>query len=493
MYFSGYRDHIDAAELSETPVQPRDVGGDRLPFGHLDDRCFEILAYRLLCHANSSAEQRVTLMQGVADRGRDVVVYSKEGILIKIVQCKHYGTKFTAPSLRKELLKLALHNHLEPSILGSSSVIYELWCPSGITGPASELISSWPRLWTPANLASDADEVIESYVSFNGLKWKEIAETVTLPFAKIVKPVLFDDLLITDLVKAAPPIYEKYFVGRVFLGRDDALEAFAQVQEGTLGEMRRILETSFAKLTDSDGRLLLERITAFPVEKRHAHLTGYVMGLSPELISRFNGEEFADFARHSINATLGIIHTVLSACSRLAWEHGFDFRERVRPDNAAITPVLVQVLTFSMTGQVTGMLMGTRALQPDLEAFVRLDLRQRFAWCGPRLWDSYQQCISAYDPVRHADGSIEERRFQIAVNGMDRATTGLEFENRLMRALDKNLLEVTCSYNDFMRFVPSEILVITDTVSAFENRALAGRVRESSSLIERLRGSSIPE
>src|SRR5437868_5153079 len=105
---------------------------------------------------------------------------------------------------------------------------------------------------------------------------------------------------------------------------------------------------------------------------------------------------------------MGLIHVAISACSRLAWEYSFAFRERVRPGNAVITPVLVQVLTYSMTSQVTGMLCGTRALQPDLEGFAQLDLRQRFAWCGPRLWDSYQRCISAYDPNRHAKGSIEE-------------------------------------------------------------------------------------
>ncbi len=493
MYFPGYRDHIDAAELTEAPIQSRDVGGNRLPFSHLDDRRFEILAYRLLDHIHSPSGYRVALMQGVADRGRDIVVYSSEGIITKIIQCKHHGTKFTAPSLRKELLKLALHNYLDPSILGSDSVVYELWCPSGITGPASEIINSWPRSWTPADLASDADEVIESYTAFERLNWTKIAELVTSTFAKIIKPVLRNDLLITEIIKTAISIYQMYFVGRVFMDRDDVTEAFSRAQERTLGEMCRILETSFAKLTDADGRMLLERIAAFPAENRHAHLTGYVMGLSPKLISRFNEQEFEEFAKHSIDATMGIIHVAISACSRLAWEHGFAFRERVRPDNAAITPVLVQVLTYSMTSQVTGMLMGTRVLQPDLERFAHLDLRQRFAWCGPRLWDSYQKCISAYNPVRHATGSIEERRFQIAVNGMDGITIGSEFDNRLMAALDKYLAEATHSYNEFMKLVPREILVITDTVSAFENRALAGRVRESSSLIEKLRGSSIPE
>jgi hypothetical protein len=126
-------------------------------------------------------------MKGVGERGRDVVVYGSNGRVREVIQCKNLGKRFTAPELRKELLKLALHNFLDASILDESTVTYELWCPGDLTEPAAKFIDTWPREWTTESLAESAAEVIAAYEAFKGLRWEAVGERVTRDFAARVR------------------------------------------------------------------------------------------------------------------------------------------------------------------------------------------------------------------------------------------------------------------------------------------------------------------
>src|SRR5690606_38536085 len=123
-YFENFVEALSTTDLAPVENRAYATEGPALTFGHLDDRSFEVLTYRLLAKRGASAKDRVTLMQGVGERGRDVVTYTADGRLKSIAQCKLLKERLTYPDLVRELLKLALHRFLDPDVI-QPGLIYE--------------------------------------------------------------------------------------------------------------------------------------------------------------------------------------------------------------------------------------------------------------------------------------------------------------------------------------------------------------------------------
>jgi hypothetical protein len=278
-FFSDYDDALDPAEVTDTTaIRPLDPGADCLPLDHLDDRRFEVMAYRLKC-AEHGERARVVLMQGVGERGRDVVVYVA-GRVSQIVQCKLLRERMTAPALRRELLKLALHALMEPSILDGGPVLYELWCPGGLTEPAGEIVGRWPLLWTEERLTEDAAEVLSEYAAFAPLTWEATKPFVLQDFPRVLRIESLGGAEVTARVRGCLPVYDAYFQGKLVMAKADVEQSIRSL----------LIEAGgFAHLSDKDARYVLDRIASFPPEQRLVFPTGYIMGVAPKLVSRFNG------------------------------------------------------------------------------------------------------------------------------------------------------------------------------------------------------------
>lgn len=218
----------------------------------------------------------------------------------------------------------------------------------------------------------------------------------------------------------------------------------------------------------------VDRVGSFPPEKRIVHTSGYVMGLPHKLVSRFNRKEYESFTTHSIQATMGIIQVVQNACARLAGDAAREFREGVRPADKSLTDVFSRTLVFSMIARVNGMIMPGLKLQAALEEYAKRALRERLHHHVHQVWDDYQGCLAGYDPRKHEFGSDEEFRSRIATHGLDGAKTKEEFEQRLLTAIDEHMAQLQSRYDEFMSLVPNGIVVITDTLTAFENPWLIG-------------------
>ena len=377
-FFSDYDDALDPAEVTDTTaIRPLDPGADCLPFDHLDDRRFEVMAYRLKC-AEHGERARVVLMQGVGERGRDAVVYVSARVS-QIVQCKLLRERMTAPALRRELLKLALHAHMEPSILDGGPVLYELWCPGGLTEPAGEIVGRWPGLWTEERLNEDAAEVLSEYSAFASLTWETVKPFVLkrLPADPARRESLGGEE-ITARVRGCLPVYDAYFQGKLVMAKADVEESIRSL----------LIEAGgFGHLSDKDARYVLDRIASFPPEQRLVFPTGYVMGVAPKLVSRFNQTEYTQLATQVLQSTMGIINATMSACSRLALEAGRDFQVAARPANANVVHVLVKTLTTSMLAQLTGIVFEGLKLQPGMAAYTELTLDQRLDHSVSEIWD----------------------------------------------------------------------------------------------------------
>lgn len=488
IYFSDYEDALTLADGEESKSKPEDRGGEVLPFNHLDDRRFEVLVYKLKCIEHGSSN-RVYLMQGVGDRGRDVVVYTPHGQVLQVIQCKNLRKPMSAQQLRRELLKLALYAFLEPSILGQGPATYELWCTSGLSGPASPIVAQWPTLWTEPALAEPAIEVIGEYKAFSSITWESVKGFVVHDFPRIVRVTREDPVDMASRVRRNVAIYQQYFQANIVVPAEPLAD---RIMSGMKDMLREVLAGGdLVPLKDQDARRMVERLAAFPPEKRMVSMSGNVMGLSPELVSKFNQGEYRSFVDAAIQATFGIIHTVQDVCARLAKEAAMEFNVTVRPRNQSLTNLLLKLLTMSALSKLNGLTYKGLKLQSGLEAYAELTLEQRLEVHVVELWDENQACIAGYDPTKHPIGSAEELRHRIGQHLLGDFKGRQAFEEYVRACLRKHIREIETIFRKFMSLLPDDLLVITDTVTIFDNERLFQRSIEETQLLSKLRGSSI--
>lgn len=123
---------------------PTDASFQSLPLSMLSDRDFEILCYKLVNREIESGvfntSDKVALMQGVGDRGRDCSLYL-DSIPNGVIQCKKYAARLTLPQVLKELIKLLLHSILDPSLIPTpKNFTYHIYCSNDCNEKALNLI-----------------------------------------------------------------------------------------------------------------------------------------------------------------------------------------------------------------------------------------------------------------------------------------------------------------------------------------------------------------
>jgi hypothetical protein len=486
MSFAGYEDALEPSEIAAVAgeAKPVDPGGDCLPFDHLEDRRFEILSYRLLCAELNDQAHRVRLMQGSGERGRDVLIYDDAGRLATIAQCKKYQDRLDRPLLLRELLKLALHAHLDGSLLGSASLNYEIWCPGGLTEPAARFVDAWPAEWTETTLATEAAKVLRKFAAFAELTWESAKDFVTRAFPARMRVRHVDGFSISARVRKYPGIYESFFEGKLVMRKEHVDEAI----EGTI---RRVMGEKSRYLEDGDARHVLDRIVSFGADERLVSNSTVLLGLKPDLIARFRRGEYDTFVKHLIEGLYGLMKLVMDALGRIQVDVIHDFRERTQPRSRSLPNVLGQILTMSMIARLNELMMPTLNMRPELNAYEKLSLDERFAAEGERLWQSYQNCFAGYEPAKHAPGSDEEFRMRIAAFCLEGLEDRAQFEADLGESYRAHRKEIERVFEEWMRLVPTQLLMIADSVSIFENEWLFKRTHESVERLVALRGSPI--
>lgn len=269
-------------------------------------------------------------------------------------------------------------------------------------------------------------------------------------------------------------------------------EALMVAMEDTL---RRVLGevARFDQLSDADARHVTERIASSPLDHRLAFPSGYIIGLNAELVSRFNRAEYTEVAASVLRPTMTIIRTTMNACSRLAFEAAREF-QAARPSNADVVTVLVKTLTTSMLAQLTVIVFNGLNLQPGMAAYAKLTLDQRLEHHVAEVWDECQACLTGYDPRRHAPGSDEHARHQLALHTLGGEIDREAFERALLASVRDRTAEIEAAFTRFMAFVPKSVVVVADTVTILDSERLMRRQSETVERLTELRGSSlIPE
>ena len=131
-----------------------------------------------------------------------------EGFVGEIVQCKNQRKPLSKPDLIRELLKLALHQLLDPAILGDGFVLvrYEIWCTGDFTEQAALLVDTWPACWNEESVNPQFSEVIEEYKTLSALQWASTHNQVLEKFPSRIDVSKLNPVDITVIVRAHPHI-----------------------------------------------------------------------------------------------------------------------------------------------------------------------------------------------------------------------------------------------------------------------------------------------
>ena len=262
-----------------------------LPFGDLGDREFETLAYLLVkqeikdsIHPNISS---IALMQGVAERGRDCVLY-EDGAICGLIQCKKYNARLTRPQTIKEIIKFILFSIIDNSILPDPEDFeYKLYVSNDFTEPTIALLHSFnTEIETEISNGKIQDyinSVIQDYESFKDLK-------ETPPISKVI------DLLKQIKVSGSNAIDLSSRVSKC----GSLLSTFFKVTsvvdlQSSDKQIRKALDDYGLKLlTDADLKVLQDRIKKTKEEDRIN--LGFIdfFGYNTEFFKFLKGEPFKE-------------------------------------------------------------------------------------------------------------------------------------------------------------------------------------------------------
>ncbi|WP_207784535.1 hypothetical protein [Marinifilum breve] len=274
------------------------------PFSDLSDREFELLSYLLVKEKieNESFGNHtdIALMQGVAERGRDCVLY-QNGEVSGLIQCKKYQARFTKPQFLKELIKFALFAIKDTAILPNrENFEYYLFVSYDITEPTLTLIKSFnseiEKEISDNVITKYTDEVINEYESFSSFT----ANQPTQAIYDILKKISVKYYNSTDLSRE---LNSNIKLAQSFFKIMSVVDL-----EGADNVIRKALDDyGLRMLTDIDLKSLQQRIGE--TEDKDRINLGFVdfFGYSTEFFKFIKGDELKKLMT-SIADVIGVIN-----------------------------------------------------------------------------------------------------------------------------------------------------------------------------------------
>lgn len=181
--------------------KPIAFSGKGFPYNDLSDREFEELLYSIFKKQIENNEfvnqfDKISLMQGVAEKGRDCSLYF-ENQKAGLIQCKKYLHNINKSQIVKEILKFVLYyiqdNSLIPNI---KNFTYYFAVSNGFNGKAIDLIDEFnSKIINESKIESWTKEIISSYTTFNNISYSSIKNKLFLVLSNLkVKKITPNDL-----------------------------------------------------------------------------------------------------------------------------------------------------------------------------------------------------------------------------------------------------------------------------------------------------------
>lgn len=175
---------------------------DGYPFEKLEDRLFEIFIYYIfkeeivVSSIYRERHNRITLMPGVGEKGRDCTLQLDEAYT-GVIQCKRYGDKLDKPQVAKEIIKFAINYLLDNTIITSiDNFTYYFAVSTDFTGPAIALLDKLSgNIGSEEKLDIWITDVLSDYKTFDGL----VLETIKPHLVDILQKLKIERITATDL------------------------------------------------------------------------------------------------------------------------------------------------------------------------------------------------------------------------------------------------------------------------------------------------------
>jgi hypothetical protein len=279
-----------------------------LPFNNLGDREFELLCYSLVKEEIKKQQHQdltdIVLMQGVGERGRDCVLYGKDGVS-GLIQCKKYAGRLTKPQLLKELIKFALYASKDSSILPDrNNFKYLIYVSNDFTEPANDLLHKYSLSILDdiknGNIDKYIKEIVEEYESFQ----KERSSPPLEEVKKILTSIKVEAVNGTDLtnrIYTQPTILKNFFNVRTVVSIVDADQV-----------MRKALDDyGLRLLTDEDLKSIQARISQINPDHRVGF--GFVdfYGYSIDFFRSLKSEEYGEILNIVSNLQMALNRKLL--------------------------------------------------------------------------------------------------------------------------------------------------------------------------------------
>ncbi|GAA4907609.1 hypothetical protein [Mucilaginibacter defluvii] len=145
--------------------KPAVLAGEPFPYNRLPNpKRFEELLYSifdvLVENAMLAKHNRISLMPGVADDGKDCVL-SMNGDTNGIIQCKNYNNNLSKDEFGKEVTKFALYSLINPTLITDpNNFTYYIAVAKNFVKDCSDFIDDFNRL------IQEEDEITK-WISFN--------------------------------------------------------------------------------------------------------------------------------------------------------------------------------------------------------------------------------------------------------------------------------------------------------------------------------------
>lgn len=273
-----------------------DVGLSELPYDDLGDREFENLVYCLIESEIKAGEyggfDRVVLMQGVGERGRDCVLYKSQKVS-GVVQCKKLKRRLTRPALIKELVKFVLFAKLDESLLPSDGAIeYHCYASGGFTETSLSLVSSIADEISiekaSGRLFGYVTQVLEEFESFSELRESPPLDWVFRVLSEInIKS--FDSFSINARLSQKNSVLSSFFKVQLVVEHEAVREYFKQELESA----------GLNFLTDESLRSLHARLMSTAKDLRVGLGSVDLYGFSMGFMKFLEGEGFSDLLKKS--------------------------------------------------------------------------------------------------------------------------------------------------------------------------------------------------
>ncbi|WP_172730229.1 hypothetical protein, partial [Neorhizobium tomejilense] len=127
-------------------------------------------------------------------------------------------------------------------------------------------------------IVEEAMGVLRKYTAFSAVTWDAAKEFVLNQFPRIVTVHKRSGIDISVQARRDTSIYQAFFQGNPVV---------------SLSDLERVLaKGGITLLKDEDVKHIVDRISSFPPDKRIAFMSGTVMGVPAEMVSKLNQSEY---------------------------------------------------------------------------------------------------------------------------------------------------------------------------------------------------------